>query len=257
MTYRRRTHYASDVVVNGDDSPVYRRNTRPVKPPTTPIELVKPVELLEFDYAVIRYSWGKGDGIDLDTRTSIIKPPRNVIVGWGREITDVIDLQWAGDTTEVIGMEGNLFNFKSLISAYPDVNEFEAVLRALWYSHRVRGNFQIGFKSYIGGYMQVTSEHEWENIGGTVVQSLVISCNIDSRGGSTENVGINVGIKVAKLIFNKTTKRGQLVSIDTVYTDDPIAKMSLSSFSGETLFLGTPDNLTLLNSSNEIVYQDE
>ena len=37
----------------------------------------------DFDFAVIRYIWDGNGGTDLDTRTRIINPARNIDVGWG------------------------------------------------------------------------------------------------------------------------------------------------------------------------------
>lgn len=43
----------------------------------------------DIDNLVLYYSWGEENGINLDTRTSITNPPRNIEVGWDRSSSDL------------------------------------------------------------------------------------------------------------------------------------------------------------------------
>ena len=66
----------------------------------------------DFDYLVVYYSWNERNGIDLDTRTSLTNPPRNIEVGWDKSSSDSTYLVWAGDNTSQGGSESVLINLK-------------------------------------------------------------------------------------------------------------------------------------------------
>lgn len=212
--------------------------------------------LLDFDYAVIRYSWGESGGIDLDTRTQLVQPFREKIVGYGRDSSDGDILQWAGDNTGMLGGESVLISIKAMLDEYPEQDEFEIALRAFWYNTRNSGNFSVGIKTYLGGESPDAIEgYDWSIPGSRLVQQFTMVHNVESHGGGSENAGV----QIAKVIFNKSTRVGRLIGMDgaTPVIPEDSPTIQLRSMSGDTLFSGTADKLTLINSANEIVYKDE
>ena len=75
-----------------------------------------PVILEKFDFAILRYIWTSAGGRDLDTRTYISSPARNVVVGWNKNNNDDVYLQWGGDNTGS-GVESVLMRVKDLMLA--------------------------------------------------------------------------------------------------------------------------------------------
>ena len=257
------TTFASDVSTMELDTSRYRRYTnrvlikKPTKPITPPIN--PPIDesvLQEFDYLVVRYSWGESGGIDLDTRTQLVQPFRETIVGCGRDSSDGDILQWTGDNTGMLGGESVLISIKAMLDEYPEQDEFEIALRAFWYNTRNSGNFSVGIKTYLGGESPDAIEgYDWAIPGSRLVQQFTMVHNVESQGGGSENAGV----QIAKVIFNKSTRVGRLIGMkgSTPTVPDTSPTIQLRSMSGDALFSGTADKLTLINSANEIVYKDE
>ena len=165
----------------------------------------KKLTTTEFDFAVIRYIWDENGGRDLDTRTSIAHPPRNVTVGWARQSRDSEYLSWGGDNTRV-GIECVLFDLAALRRDYPQ-ETYKVEIRAFWYSIRATGNLTVQFEMYKGGSM-VQNGYDFVNSGGVVTHFTEINVNAITRTSS--NVS---GDLLANLLFNSRTLQGSLVVV--------------------------------------------
>lgn len=172
---------------------------QPEDPNTTPI--------LAFDYAVISYKWAESGGLDLDTRTSITLPARNIVVGWNKANIDSDYLTWGGDNTAT-GGEDILVNLQRLAADYGNVNDFEINLKAFWYRTLVNGDFKIQFTTYKGGTM-VNNGVNFSNEGGEVVQQITVDHNTTATKDSTQMEGA----PVAKLTYNKSTQTGKIIKV--------------------------------------------
>lgn len=160
----------------------------------------------DFDFAVIRYIWDGNGGIDLDTRTRIINPSRNIDVGWSRAVSDGAYLFWNGDNTGS-GVESVLLNLKQLKQDFSNQNNFEISLRAYWYSQKNTGNFSIQFESYKGGTMQPNG-FDYVNVGGHSVQSMTLNANVQHQQNSN-----NDGVEVGRLTYHSSILEGSLTLI--------------------------------------------
>ena len=187
----------------------------PIDPPPDPVDPPDPIDpppenqIKPFDYAVIRYIWDTSSGRDMDTRTIITAPPRDVAVGWAKEYADRAYLIWGGDNVTVSGSEDVLLDFKGLKNDYPNQTVFEILLKAFWFAETINGNFKIQFATYKGGEMRQEG-FNFINEGGLLVQSLLIDRH------TTENKELNgtEGMPVAKLTFNTVENKGLLIKID-------------------------------------------
>jgi hypothetical protein len=162
--------------------------------------------LQPFDYAVLRYLWTPEDGQDLDTRTSITNPARNVEVGWSRQTNDETYLTWGGDNTGS-GVESVLINVLGLIQSYPSATNITVATKAFWYSSRLTGNITVQFETYLGGTMS-QSGFNFINTGGALVQSLSFLCNATSQG-SSDQPGDLLGI----LTIDTASKTGGYIPV--------------------------------------------
>jgi hypothetical protein len=176
--------------------------TPTVTPTPTPGSFNQP-----FDFALVRYTWNAGDGTDLDTRTAIIVPPRNIDVGWSRADVDGTYLNWGGDNTSPNGPEAVLIDFNSLSTDYPDIDDFSIRLRLNWYSTRLDGNVGIQFQSYLGGTMQ-HSGTDFVNVGGQLVNDATVYVNCVSN--SAGNVD---GSDIGTLNYDSGTKTASFIPL--------------------------------------------
>ena len=197
--------------------------------------------IIEFDYAVIRYIWTNEGGLDLDTRTSIIEPPRRQVVGWSRQFTDSDFLIWNGDNTGS-GVESVLLNMQNLISAYPDQKIFEIEFKAFWYNTKLSGAFQLQVQTYKGGVM-VQDGYDYVNEGGLALQDLWINAEVDV---SEDREGHNF----ANLSLNIEKKTGLLKKIKV----EQSKTISLVNTLGISIFEGSLLNLKLINSADQVLY---
>ncbi|WP_149933018.1 hypothetical protein [Acinetobacter baumannii] len=181
------------------EEPAPEPEPQPEDPNTTPIQ--------PFDYAVISYKWSESGGLDLDTRTFISLPARNIVVGWNKAKIDSDYLNWGGDNTAT-GGEDILVNLQRLAEDYANVNNFEITLKAFWYRTLVDGNFQIQFTTYKGGTM-ISNGVNFTNEGGVVVQQIIVDHNTTATKDSTQMEGV----PVAKLTFNKLTQTGKIIKV--------------------------------------------
>ena len=159
----------------------------------------------EFDFAVIRYIWNENGGRDLDTRTSIVQPYRNVTVGWARKTKDSKYLSWGGDNTRV-GVECILFDLAALRLDHPQ-ETYKVEIRAFWYSYRATGNLTVQFEMYKGGKM-VQNGYDFVNSGGVVTHFTEINVNAITQTSSDIS-----GDLLANLFFNSRTLQGSLVIV--------------------------------------------
>jgi hypothetical protein len=183
--------------------------TPSITPSSTPGSFNQP-----FDYALVRYTWTPNDGTDLDTRTAIIDPPRNVDVGWSRSNTDGIYLTWGGDNTSPSGPEAVIIDFNQLAEDYQQ-EDFTIRLRLNWYGQRVSGNVGVQFQSFLGGTMQ-QSGTDFINVGGLLVNDAVVYVNCAS------NTAGNVdGSDIGTLVYDSTNKTAQFFPLVPAVTSTP------------------------------------
>lgn len=159
----------------------------------------------DFDYAVIRYYWTSSGGQDLDTRTSITQPLRNVVVGWDKNTTDGTYLQWGSDNTGS-GVEAVLLNLKDLIAQYPLETLFNINCNAFWYNSVGTGDIRVEFTTYSGGTMS-KSGYDFINTGGTLLQTVSFNCKT-MQGQNFKDQGAPLGY----LSYNVATKLGQFIN---------------------------------------------
>jgi hypothetical protein len=161
------------------------------------------IPIQQFDFAVIRYIWTESGGRDLDTRTRITNPQRNVDVGWSRSGNDQNFLTWGGDNTGM-GVESILLDLKSLQETYPINNGFTIECRAFWYSQAISGDLKIQFEMYRGGTMQQQG-YDFINIGGLVTGNHTI--NVNTMLQQSSNID---GTFLAYLHYDPLTNTGTL-----------------------------------------------
>ncbi len=158
----------------------------------------------DFDFAVIRYRWDSNAGRDLDTRTFISDPPRNVVIGWNKGEFDGQFLSWGGDNTNS-GVEAILINVKALSEMYPELTNIQVMIQAFWYSELLSGNVEIEFTTYKGGSM-VKSGFDFLNYDGVNVQTNKLNVNLTSKERE-------MGEPLAKLSYNPKENKGPLEKI--------------------------------------------
>lgn len=171
----------------------------------------------DFDYLVVYYSWNEKNGIDLDTRTSLTNPPRNIEVGWDKSSSDSTYLVWAGDNTSQGGSESVLINLKDIKTDFPQSNKISILLKAFWYNTILDGNFVLSYKSFKGGSM-APDGYSYKNTGGILVDSFSYRCYTNSADRNGDLIG--------SLNFDLINNKG-----------------SLSFVRDSTLLISAPSNL--------------
>jgi hypothetical protein len=124
------------------------------------------------NYITVRYKFN--DGLDLDTRTSLIAPEIGNVVGWCKEYSftgsnGLLWYEWGGDNTGV-GVETVTFFLDNIRNAYPKV-DIKGLSKAFWFNQRVSGNLDLELTAYLGGTMEHVG-YDWVNVGGTVTAVL-------------------------------------------------------------------------------------
>lgn len=174
---------------------------------------VPPVQLNNFDYAVLRYKWTSSNGTDLDTRTAFTNVSPIIdekTVGWHQmnKVTNNTHdyLSWRGDNRNS-GVEGILVDFKAVAADFPTITSIPLRLRSFWYGTRLNGNIQVEFTTYLGGTMipDPADPYNFINQGGILVQTLTQSTNVTLRG-STDLPGEEVGT----ITYTPSTKKAVL-----------------------------------------------
>lgn len=179
-------------------------SVEPVPPP-------KDEKTLEpFDYAVIRYFWTTSDGLDLDTRTAVEQPERNINVGWGAENEDQNYLIWSADNIKA-GYESVLINMHRLLEDYPQRQNFKINCRAFWFGEVLQGNLKIVLETYQGGLME-QNDFNFINKGGRQVQSLTLT----TKTYLLSRLNIE-GELLAYITFDRQTNTGKLTKVSNSY----------------------------------------
>ena len=130
---------------------------------------------------------------DLDTRTAVVRPPRNVDVGWTRNEAGTPYILWGSDTREN-GYEAVLIDIRSLRDDFPDEEEFLFRLRTFWFHSVNEGNFTVEFAGYRGGTMEKAADgFNWVNRGGEVERSITVRRTVTTRT-PTDIDGDDIGI---------------------------------------------------------------
>lgn len=200
---------------------VYLVRTIPGKieePVIPPVEVVPDDnDIMDFDFAVLRYRWGESAGKDLDTRTFIKTPNRSEnIVGWDKLDNDLNYLIWNDDNLGN-GVESVLIDLKSIITDHPNESIIEISISAFWYSLVRSGDLRIEFVSYKDGAM-VPDGFDWINIGGTQVQTLFVDSNTQLLEFNKDTPGQ----PIALFTFNNDTKTGSITPMrDTSHVHVP------------------------------------
>ena len=165
-----------------------------------------PVQLENFDFAIIRYIWTSG-GYDLDTRTYLMNPSRKEqTVGWNRQQADASYLRWGGDNTGS-GVEAILLDVSSLANDFPSIDTFKISLNAYWYGSALSGDLNVQFEMYKGGTMS-QSGYDWVNSGGQRTQTLTVACNtMQQQSGDID------GTPLVTLEYNPVTMAGNLIKL--------------------------------------------
>lgn len=157
------------------------------------------VQLDDFDYAVVEYSWTGSNGVDLDTRTYILSPDRKInTVGWNRLANDEEYLTWGGDNTSY-GSEAIMCNVSLMKTAFIE-NEIKISLNAFWFRMSFDRMFNVSFKTYKNGSM-VKNGFTWTNSGGQAVQILNFQTMADNSLAGADIDGFALG----EIIYTRTT----------------------------------------------------
>lgn len=188
----------------------------PLPPPTG-------LELLEFDYLIVRYIWFESSGKDLDTRTCIEGTFDNTVdekyVGWargniypsgGRRYIGAVGspyLLWCGDNTTVFGEEQVLVDFKKVAEDFTNTVDLYARLRAFWYGTKNTGEIEFEFETFLGGTMEPDGLG-FKNVGGVPVNKVTKKATVNLTrtmvSGSASNID---GEDLGRIKYNKLTKR--------------------------------------------------
>jgi len=174
--------------------------------------------LLEFDYLVIKYSWGSTAGTDLDTFTGVINSGTILDNDWvgfaqGSSVPNSVTLTnsyiyWAGDNRQTGGSEAVFMNFSKIRTDY-NLSTISTKMNAVWYSNRQSGNITIEVKTYLGGVMSL-SGFDFINTGGTVVQTLPFNKNIPTSSTSA-NIANSTSLGYVEYVGNTKTGRISII----------------------------------------------
>lgn len=154
----------------------------------------------DFDYLLVNYYWDTPNGQDMDTRTSITDPPRNIEVGWDRASVDDSFLTWGGDNTSSSGTEAVLINLLAVKQAYPNNANIQVLLKAFWYNTVRDGYFDLKFTTFKGGTMSSDNNYSFYNTGGTQLDSFTIKCHTLSE----DRAGVPLGTLDIDLVNSKS-----------------------------------------------------
>ncbi len=193
------------------------------------------VELSDFDYAVIEYSWTEENGSELDTRTYISAPDRkNKTIGWNRLANDEEYLIWGGDNEPESGSEYRvseavLCNFNLIRTAFND-SEIKISLNTFWWGTSVNRRFNVLFKTYKNGSM-VKNGFTWDNVDGQLIQEFNFQAMADNSNADGDIDGFIVGeIVYARATNSFILKKDCLDPIDPPI-DPPITECNAKPLS--------------------------
>ena len=216
--------------------------------------------LQPFDYAVIRYIWTEEGGADLDTRTAIISPPRNQIVGWGKQTADENFLVWSGDNTGS-GVESVLLDMKALKTNYPTQKLFEIEFKAFWYATKLSGRFQLQVETYKNGEM-VQDGYNFINEGGITLQTMLMDATVDPshdhEGYVFAHLALDLNKNTGSLVKSNTPHVALYLnsSMGTIIFEGPLRDLNLLNSGGNLIYLGSNNEpLRLKNSSNQTIFE--
>ena len=178
----------------------------------SPIVVVIP----EFDYLVLRYSWGDDDGKDFDTDTEFVNTGLpgvdGILVGWSKNMQatqwQVKDYLLHGGDNMQSGREAVCIYMNNLLSpenlaVLPQEIKLDAY--GNWYENRIKGNVTISFTAYKGGEM-IKNKTDFININGEEVYNGSETINV-SAVGKDNNLQPRIRYtKMATMYYNKTTR---------------------------------------------------
>ena len=113
-----------------------------------PITLPDPGVTFDADYIAFTYEFL--DGMDMDTRTTIIEPQIGQSLGWCQGSSIGNTLRWGGDNLGT-GVEGTLLDIKAFQREYPGNDTIKIKFQAWWYNQKGSKPLSVYAKLYKGG----------------------------------------------------------------------------------------------------------
>lgn len=168
---------------------------------------VEDITMNNIDYVILTFQWDELSGKDLDIRVAIVKPNRNVVLGWEKAENDENYMHWAKDNTGT-GRESVAIFMNSLqASNIAEDGKIEIDMSAFWYSERISGDVKIFYEVYRGGVL-ATDNFTFTNSGGTKVAEFAIASNVTAMKDQKDT-----GQLVAKAFIDVSTKSIRLTKV--------------------------------------------
>lgn len=174
------------------------------------------VVIPEFDYLVLRYSWGDDDGSDFDTATGFtntgISGVDGLFVGWSRGYTttqeQVGEYLIHGGDNMASGAEACLIQMGVLMED-PGLDDsedtIELVIYGNWYGSRGTGNVTVSFTAYLGGTM-TKSGFNFTNNGGEEVYTGSVTTNVAATGHDNYQNITSLYSRIGTMQYNKESR---------------------------------------------------
>jgi hypothetical protein len=189
----------------------------------------------DFDYMVVRFKWTSADGLDLDTRTSIINSGTNydgIQVGYCKNGTSsgsagsIVGpsgstpgfgpyfLYWAGDGASTANVEAHLIDFKQMDISFSNPNIIKVELRAFWWAAKYSGLVTLELATYSGGTM-IMQNFDFINQGGSLVTTTSVQVTVD-----LQQMGCHNGLCMKHLIYTTASRDAVLIDCSGTGTTD-------------------------------------
>lgn len=139
------------------------------------------------DYLIITYQFDQEGGIDLDTRTRIMRPFSTDEIGFCKANNSSEFLIWSGDNRGY-GVESCLVD----LTRFKSNDRLEISCGAVWWEQRNSGNMSIDIRAYKGGTMSL-KDFQFLNNGGKETAFKSFSSNISLNNifcASNQIIGI-------------------------------------------------------------------
>jgi hypothetical protein len=188
------------------------------------------IDMADFDFMVMRWTWASGSGVDLDTITGLIgtgtayegdlstrkgwvgynqnPDPSTGAVGSGSRTipygSGTPYLNWGTDSVGASGVEAILFDLKKFKTDNPSTpNPISVKMNAYWYTSKGSGIVTLEIKTYKGGTMALDAlNRNFVNTGGTLKTNFSQEVIVDVQSMATL---IANSRDVAQMDYDKTT----------------------------------------------------